>query len=185
MTRRARLFVLLFVCFAIAIPSMAQSTFHFDKTGYTTHEGDGLFQVRIIRDGDTSGPATVNIQEACCASPIANYGFDYWLVGQQFSSFATVAFLAGDTFKDVTYVVNDDDFAEGTEFAMLSLSGNGVTAPSTTTVAIVDNDATTSSSLSRVLRLSWTSPETAICPRPARWVISRVTARHAPGPITF
>jgi hypothetical protein len=102
----------------------------------------------ISRLGDTSGAASVTFatsdltgaQRCNVMNGLASSRCDYE------ARFVTVKFAAGETSKTVSILIVDDSYQEGAETFNVNLSNpSGATlgTPSTATVTITDNDATT------------------------------------------
>jgi hypothetical protein len=113
--------------------SPVTSVFEFDSSLYSVEEGCTAVNVRVLRTGLTSEPASVDIAGQ---DGTAEQKSDYTAV------VGRLAFAAGETEKTFQVLVSDDAYAEGTETATLILQNpsNGTLGdPSTATLQITDN----------------------------------------------
>jgi len=119
----------------------ATSLVQFATDEFVVGEGVGHVDVTITRNGDVSGPATINVN-TYDESQVghASQKSDYEI------AIAKVTFAPGDTSKTVRILIVDDTFVEGNETINLALSnpagsGLGMGSPTYATVRINDNDA--------------------------------------------
>ncbi len=121
---------------AFVAPAPAASTVQFSSAAYTVAEGVGSIQITVTRTGDTTGAAAVDYT---ATSGTASERSDFA------TAVGTLRFAAGETSKSFIVFITDDAFAEFDETANLTLStptGATLGVPSTTTLTITDNDAT-------------------------------------------
>jgi hypothetical protein len=107
----------------------------FGSSNYGVTEGCTTLTVTINRSGDTSASATVDYASS---DAVASERRDY------ITALGTLRFGPGETSKDVTLLVNDDSYVEGTETFSLVLShpsGATLGAPAIATITINDNPA--------------------------------------------
>ncbi len=112
----------------------------------SVNEGGGTVNIAVNRAGSTGSAATVNystndIFNAVCSqnNGQASANCDYNTAG------GTLRFAAGEISKNITLSIVNDGYVEGNETFTLTLSNpSGMTlgATTTTTITIVDNDAT-------------------------------------------
>ena len=129
-------------------PTTAQATslIQFATTNFSVDEGAGHVDFSVVRNGDTSGTATVNFNtldesQAGHASQKSDYEI----------ALGKITFNPGETIKTFRIFIVDDKFVEGDEVINLVLSnptgtGVGLGNPSTATVTILDNDTAASAS---------------------------------------
>ena len=120
----------------------------FESSSYSVSEAGGSKQITVTRSGATSTPATVNYATndtfgtSCnTTNGQASANCDYNTAG------GTLRFAAGETSKTIPLSIVDDGYVEGNEIFSLTLSnptGMSLGSPATTTVTVVDNDATLS-----------------------------------------
>jgi hypothetical protein len=113
----------------------AQPTVQLSAANFPVTEGTASTNFTITRSGDTSGTASVNY---ATSNGTAKEGRDY------VAALGSVTFAAGETSKNVTVLIIDNAFVDGSRTVNLTLSGAGSTlGPQTTaTVTIADNDTT-------------------------------------------
>ncbi len=114
-------------------PTPPAPTFQFDAAAYPVTEGVTSINVRVLRNGPTGTPAAVDITSE---DGTAKQKGDYTLVVDH------LLFAPGETQKLVAVLINDDNYAEGFEFANLILQHpeNGTLGnQSTATLQINDN----------------------------------------------
>lgn len=104
-------------------------------------EGSGHIDITVVRAGDASGTATVNVSTGDASRPgRASQKSDYEI------ALAKVTFNPGETSKTVRILIVDDKFVEGDETVALFLSnptgtGVGLGTPNVGSVKIIDNDS--------------------------------------------
>jgi uncharacterized protein (TIGR03118 family) len=125
-------------------PTTAQATslIQFATDNFSVSEAGGHVDFTIVRNGDTSGTATVNVNtfdesQAGHASQKSDYQI----------SLGTVTFNPGETSKTFRILIVDDTFVEGDETISLALTnptgaGVGLGSPNRAEVTILDNDTT-------------------------------------------
>ena len=114
-------------------PTPNPNVVQFSSSNYGVTEGCTTLSITISRLGDTSAPATVDY---ATSDAIASERRDY------ITALGSLRFAAGETSKNVTLLVNDDSYLEGSEtFSLLLSNPSGATlgAPAITTVTINDN----------------------------------------------
>lgn len=120
----------------------------FSQSSYSVNENAGSVIITVNRNGDTSGPATVDYATSDdsnpaspvpCAPPsggIASSRCDFT------TSIGTLRFAANDKAKSFVVLINQDAYVEGPEAFTVTLSnltgGAVFVAPSTATVTIND-----------------------------------------------
>ena len=112
-------------------------TVQLSASSYTVGEGAGSIVIPVTRSGDTSTAATVDY---ATTDGTASHLSDYNTVS------GTLSFAAGETSKTITVFITDDVFVEGNQtfsIAFSNPSGATLGSPSTATVTITDNDAST------------------------------------------
>jgi uncharacterized protein (TIGR03118 family) len=125
--------------------SQATSLVQFGSTNFFVDESAGHVDVTLIRQGNTSGTATVNFNTFDQSQPgHARQKSDYEI------SLGKVTFNPGETLKTARVLITDDNFVEGDEVIDMVLSnpvgtGLGLGNPNTATVTILDNDTSASS----------------------------------------
>ena len=105
----------------------------FDSPVYQIEEDCAAINVRVLRLGPADESATV---EVASEDNTAKQKGDYMLVAGR------LVFAAGETEKTFQVLINEDNYAEGTEFATLVLQhpeGGTVGAPGTATLVITDD----------------------------------------------
>ncbi|HEX4631472.1 MAG TPA: TIGR03118 family protein [Chthoniobacterales bacterium] len=125
-------------------PTTAQATslIQFATDNFAVSEAAGHVDFTIVRNGDTSGTATVNVNtfdesQAGHASQKSDYEI----------SLGTVTFNPGETSETFRILIVDDTFVEGDETINLALTnptgaGVGLGSPNMAEVTILDNDTT-------------------------------------------
>jgi uncharacterized protein (TIGR03118 family) len=121
----------------------ATSLVQFATDEFVIGEGSGHIDITVIRAGDASGTATVNVStydqsQAGHASQKSDYEI----------GLAKVTFNPGETSKTVRILIVNDSFVEGDERINLALSnptgaGVGIGSPTYATIRITDDDAVT------------------------------------------
>ena len=117
-----------------------------------TNEGSVDAVITVTRTGNTSGTSSVDYKTldtdnftVGCADTVNNQGSAFARCDFA-TSLDTLTFLPGEVSKTFIVPIVDDSFAEGTEMFSVVLS-NPINAtlgsPSTTTVAISDNETIT------------------------------------------
>ena len=132
-----------------SVSGIAGNTIRFSQTAYSVNEGTPSVTATVTRVGDTSGSATVTVTTTDtdtftvgCSDRINNAGGAFGRCDYA-TTVETVAFLAGETSKNVVVPIINDSFMEGSETFGLALSnatGATLGTPSTATVTIDDND---------------------------------------------
>ncbi|MDT5060031.1 MAG: hypothetical protein QOH63_490, partial [Acidobacteriota bacterium] len=113
-------------------------------------EGAGHAEVVVTRGGDHSTAVSVNYATSDTAAltncdvvnGVASSRCDYA------TTVGTLRFASGETSKTISIPVVDDSYAEGRESFTIALSnpsGATLSSPTTATITIADNDATTTS----------------------------------------
>ena len=127
-------------------PTTAQATslIQFATDNFSVDEAGGHVDFTVVRNGDTSGTATVNVNtfdesQAGHASQKSDYEI----------SLGTITFNPGETSKTFRILIVDDNFVEGDETIDLALTnptgaGVGLGTPNRAEVTILDNDTTPS-----------------------------------------
>lgn len=113
----------------------AQPAVQFSAANFPVTEGTASTNFTITRSGDTTGVSTVNY---ATSNGTAKEGKDY------VAALGSVTFAAGETSKNVSMLIIDNAFVDGSRTVNLTLSGatGSTLAPqSTATVTIADNDA--------------------------------------------
>jgi hypothetical protein len=130
--------------------SSAASSLQFSAANYMVSESGGRATVTVTRLGDTSTAATVRYATAdnggsrvVCSAANGNAlaHCDYT------STFGTLAFAAGETFKTIVVPITDDAYAEGNENFSIGLSnaaGAILGSPNSATITITDNESASS-----------------------------------------
>jgi hypothetical protein len=119
----------------------ATSLVQFATDDFTISEGSGHIDVTVIRAGDASGTASVNVSTYDASQPgHASQKSDYEI------ALAKVTFNPGETSKTMRVLIVNDNFVEGDEIINLALSnpsgaGVGLGSPNAATLKITDNDA--------------------------------------------
>ena len=123
-------------------PTTAQATslMQFATDNFSINESGKFVDFTVIRNGDTSGTATVNYttfdeSQAGHASQKSDYEI----------ALGTLTFAPGETSKTFRILIVNDNFVEGDETISLALSnptgsGVGLGSPNTSQVKILDND---------------------------------------------
>lgn len=121
-------------------------TLEFSAATYQIIEGETSMMVTLVRQGDTSGPATAtyltsdNSGTEPCSTPdteVATSGCDY------IPSIGTVVFAPGEITKTFYIPIIDDGYAEGSEnftVELTNLSGVNLGLHGTADVLISDNE---------------------------------------------
>lgn len=118
----------------------ATSLVQFATDDFVIGESSGHIDITVIRAGDASGTATVNVATYDQSQPAhASQKGDYEI------ALAKVIFNPGETSKTVRILLVNDTFAEGDETINLALSnptgaGVGLGSPNNATVRIIDDD---------------------------------------------
>ncbi|HKP02647.1 MAG TPA: TIGR03118 family protein [Chthoniobacterales bacterium] len=118
----------------------ATSLFRFATSEFASDEAGGHVDFTVVRNGDTSGTATVSYNtfdesEAGHASQKSDYEI----------ALGTLTFAPGETSKTFRILIVNDTFVEGDEVINLALTnptgaGVGLGSPNTAEVTILDND---------------------------------------------
>jgi hypothetical protein len=127
--------------------SASASSLQFSAANYMVSESAGRATVTVNRLGDTSAAASVNYATAdnggsriICSATNGNA-----LAHCDYSStFGTLKFAAGETFKTIVVPLTDDAYAEGNEnFTIILTNATGATlgSPNLATVTITDNES--------------------------------------------
>jgi hypothetical protein len=121
-------------------------TLEFSAASYQIVEGETSLVVTVIRNGDTSGPATATYSTSDdssldnCSTPdtdLASSGCDY------ITSVGTVRFAPGETSKTFSIPIIDDGYAEGSEsfeVILSNLAGVNMGSHGTASITIADNE---------------------------------------------
>jgi len=129
-------------------PTTAQATslIQFGATNMFVDEAGGKVDVTVVRQGDSSGTATVNFN-TLDESQIghATQKSDYEI------SLGKITFNPGETLKTFRILLVNDNSVEGDEVLDLALTnptgaGVGLGSPNTATITILDNDISASAS---------------------------------------
>jgi uncharacterized protein (TIGR03118 family) len=118
----------------------ATSLIQFATDNFIIGEGSGHIDVSVIRAGDASGSATVNVNTFDESQPDhASQKSDYEI------ALSKLTFNPGETVKTVRILIVNDNFDENNETINLALSnptgtGVGLGSPNQATVTINDND---------------------------------------------
>src|SRR5215831_18438120 len=118
----------------------ATSLIQFASDTSSIGEGSGHIDITVIRAGDASGTASVNVSTFDESQPDhASQKSDYEI------AVSKVTFNPGETSKTVRILIVDDNFDENNETVNLVLSnptgaGVGMGSPSQATLTIIDND---------------------------------------------
>ncbi|MGZ8842882.1 MAG: TIGR03118 family protein [Pyrinomonadaceae bacterium] len=118
----------------------ATSLVQFATDDFTIGEGAGHIDVTVIRAGDASGTATVNLNTMDESQPgHASQKSDYEI------ALTKLTFNPGETSKTMRILVVNDSFVEGNETVNLALSnptgaGVGLGSPNVAEMTITDND---------------------------------------------
>ncbi|HZE64047.1 MAG TPA: TIGR03118 family protein [Pyrinomonadaceae bacterium] len=118
----------------------ATSLIQFATDNFAVDEGGGHVDFTVVRNGDTSGTATVNFNTSDASQPgHASQKSDYEI------SLGKLTFNPGETSKTFRILLVDDQFVEGDETISLALSnptgaGVGLGSPNVAEVTILDND---------------------------------------------
>jgi uncharacterized protein (TIGR03118 family) len=122
----------------------ATSLIQFGADQYAISEGSGHIDITVLRSGDASGTATVNVATFDETLPgHASQNSDYEI------ALGTLHFNPGETSKTLRVLVVDDKFVEGDETVNLILSnptgaGVGLGSQNTAELKILDNDSSPS-----------------------------------------
>ena len=121
--------------------SSATSLVQFSTNDFVVGEAGGHIDVTVVRFGDVSGTATVNV--STYDVPVAGHASEK---SDYETALAKVTFNPGDTSKTVRILVINDNFVDGDEIINLQLSnptgaGVGLGSPNAATLKIIDNDA--------------------------------------------
>jgi hypothetical protein len=117
-------------------------------SSFSTGEGGQSLSIGLVRNGGSTGTASVNFTASDTASSQgcnvfinqASSRCDY------ITTLGTVTFAPGESFKTISVLVVDDSYAEGNETFGITLSspqGATLGTPATATITIIDNDSTT------------------------------------------
>ncbi|MFL6589437.1 MAG: TIGR03118 family protein [Chthoniobacterales bacterium] len=118
----------------------ATSLFQFATDNFFVDEAGGHVDFTVIRNGDTSGTATINVNTSDeSQAGHASQKSDYEI------ALGTLTFAPGETSKTFKVLIVNDTFVEGDEVIDLALSnptgpGVGLGTPNRATVTILDND---------------------------------------------
>jgi len=118
----------------------ATSLVQFASDTFAIGEGSGHIDISVIRAGDASGNASVNVATFDESQPDhASQKSDYIIALQK------VNFAPGETSKTVRILIVDDNFDENNETLNLMLTNPtgtlvGLGSPSQATLTIIDND---------------------------------------------
>ncbi|HZE72333.1 MAG TPA: Calx-beta domain-containing protein [Pyrinomonadaceae bacterium] len=127
--------VIKFTCSAANLPNVIQ----FSELSYTVTEGATAANLNLTRRNPT--PDSVSVDYATLDGS-ARQNSDYTL------ALGRITFVAGETSKTISILLNDDSYAEGTEALTVALTNAGPTAVigdnAATTITIVDNDTSSS-----------------------------------------
>ena len=124
------------------------SNIQLSSASYSAAENNGNVSIFVLRTGDTSGTASIRYATSDGAgltncnvfNGIGSSRCDYAV------SVGTINFAAGEGFKSFSIPIVNDSYAEGTEnftIALSNPSGGTLGGPSSATVTINDNDAST------------------------------------------
>ncbi|HJQ34029.1 MAG TPA: TIGR03118 family protein, partial [Pyrinomonadaceae bacterium] len=127
-------------------PTTAQATslLQFATDNFSVSEAGGHVDFTVVRNGDTSGTATVNYNtfdesRAGHASQKSDYEI----------ALGRLTFNPGETSKTIRVLITNDSFVEGDETIDLALTnplgaGVGLGSPNTAEITILDDDTTAS-----------------------------------------
>ncbi|MCA1817519.1 MAG: TIGR03118 family protein, partial [Acidobacteria bacterium] len=121
--------------------NQATSLIHFGGDSFSIGEGGGTISIPVIREGDTSGSATVQYATFDESQPgHASQRSDYEIAE------GVLRFAPGETFKTINISIVDDKFVEGDETVGLTLSNPtgtlvGLGSPNDAELTITDNDS--------------------------------------------
>jgi hypothetical protein len=130
----------------ITFSATLQKTLEFGAASYQVLESETSLVVTVVRNGDTSGPATATYSTSDesssvnCSTPdteVASSGCDY------LTSVGIVRFAPGETSKTLFIPIIDDSYAEGAESFEITLSnlvGVNMGPHGTANVTISDNE---------------------------------------------
>lgn len=132
---------------AASSASQAQMTaaggFRFTTSTFVAPENTSTTTVTVVRVGGNKGTVMVNY---AVTGNTATAGTDFTAVS------GTLTFATGETSKTFTVTILDDNASEGNETATVTLSGPTnsaiLSSPSTATITIQDNEASSTSSAS-------------------------------------
>lgn len=143
------------VIYSNFIPAPTANNFSFSAANYSVREGDRSVTVTVNRSGNINSPASVDFATvdttAMNEDPIprcaridgkASERCDYA------TTMVTLQFAPGESFKNVTILINDDARAEGDETVPLTLTmakSGGLGGPNNATLTILDNETVTAS----------------------------------------
>ncbi|MBV8516168.1 MAG: TIGR03118 family protein, partial [Acidobacteria bacterium] len=119
-----------------ATAAQPASLIRFVADNFAAAETQGSVNITVIREGDTSGSATVNYAAVTGSGPGFADASDFTLAPN------TLTFAPGETFKTFSVGITNDTLTEGDETLQLVLSnptGAQLAAPSQATLTIVDN----------------------------------------------
>jgi uncharacterized repeat protein (TIGR01451 family) len=141
--------------FGVFRPTTAQSTtlIRFLIDNVIATETQGSVEVTVIREGDTSGGATVNYAAVTGGGPGFADSSDFTLAP------GTLTFAPGEAFRTFSVGLTNDPLTEGDETLQLVLSnptGAQLADPSVATLTILDNGTGVAN-----LSITKTSPPTA------------------------
>ncbi len=127
--------------FILKIADSSRSTLQFSAANYSVGEGDGNASITVTRTGDNSNAATVDY---ATYDGTASEQSDYT------TAFGTLRFAPGETNKNFTVLITDDNKVEGNETLNLILRNQtpGISLGRTISAALTinDNDAAPSTS---------------------------------------
>jgi hypothetical protein len=106
----------------------------FTAVSTSVQESQNAAQLTIQRTGDTTGVSSVDFQTS---DGTASQATDYTIAAGH------VTFAAAETTKNISVLINDDAYVEGTESLSVTLStpnNASIGTPGTATIMIVDDD---------------------------------------------
>jgi uncharacterized repeat protein (TIGR01451 family) len=118
----------------------APAVFQFSTSSYTVSEGAGSASVTVNRTGDANSFASVHF---ATSGGSAKEGRDYT------AAFGVLNFAPGESSKNVTVLIIDNSYVDGSRTVNLALSnpaGAALAAQSTAVLTINDNDSSPSAS---------------------------------------
>ena len=124
------------VLFKAAISAIPPSFIQFSTSNYSVGEGDGSAKITVARTGDTSGPTSVFYFTADAG--VATQKRDYTLAA------GILNFAPGETSKNITVLITENAYVQGTHTLMVQLSsptgGAFLGSPGLAFLSITDND---------------------------------------------